>query len=58
MDERKRAAWDSVQRSFRFSPHPERWSEILTTVVGLYGLFVGVPAAAGIWAALKIWHRL
>lgn len=58
LSERQRAAWDKTQRSFRFSPRPYRWREIILGVGLLYGGFVGVPAAAGVWAAYKIWHGM
>jgi hypothetical protein len=58
LSDSQRPAWDSVQRSFRFSPRPYRWREIILGVGLLYGGFIGVPAAAGIWAALKIWHQV
>jgi hypothetical protein len=51
-------AFDNVLASFRFTPRPYRWREILLSVGVLYGLFVGLPVGAGIWAAVEIWHRV
>lgn len=50
--------WDQVQRSFRFSPRPYRWREIILGVGVLYGVFVGLPAAGGVWAAYEIWRQV
>lgn len=47
-------AFDNPLTSFRFAPKPSRWPEIFMTVGLLYGVFVGLPAAAGVWAAITI----
>lgn len=49
-------AFDNPLTSFRFAPKPSRWPEIFLTVGVLYGAFVGLPAAAGTWAFVKILH--
>jgi hypothetical protein len=58
LSEKQRTSWDTVEKSFRFAPRPYRWREIVLGVGVLYGGFIGVPAAAGIWAAVKIWHQV
>ena len=51
-------AFDNALTSFRFTPRPYRWPEILATVGVLYGVFIGIPALAGAWAAWRIWKGL
>lgn len=49
-------AFDNAATSFRLMPIPSRWPEIIATVGGLYGFFIGLPALGAIWAAWKILH--
>lgn len=49
-------AFDSSTVSFRLMPIPSRWPEIIGTLGILYGVFIGIPALAGAWAAWRIWH--
>lgn len=51
-------AFDNPLTSFRFSPRPYRLWEILSTVGILYGVTIGVPALAGLWAAWRIWRQV
>lgn len=51
-------AFDNPLTSFRYSPRPYRWREILLTVGVLFGLFIGVPLAGAVWAGWKIWKGL
>jgi len=48
---------DTMAR-FGYAVAPESWWEVVLTLLVLYGAFIGIPALAGIWAALRIWHRL
>lgn len=43
---------------FRYAVAPERWYEVALSLGVLYGGFIGVPAAAGVWSAVTIWHRM
>lgn len=49
-------AFDNPLTSFRLMPIPSRWPEIIGTVGGLYGFFIGIPALAGAWALWRILH--
>lgn len=55
---RPTGAFDNVLTSFRFAPRPYRLRDALLTFGVLYGGFIGLPAAAGIWAAWRIWSDL
>ena len=58
LSEGQRAAWDGVQRSFRFAPRPYRWREIIAGVGLLYITIIGIPAAGGVWAAWRLWQEV
>jgi hypothetical protein len=58
LSDKQSSSWDSVQRSFRFSPRPYRWREIILGVGVLYGTFIGLPALGGVWAAWRLWSEL
>lgn len=49
-------AFDNALTSFRFSPRPYRFRDAFLGLGILYGGFIGIPAAAGVWAAWKIFH--
>jgi hypothetical protein len=36
---------------------PYDWRSVAWSVTALYGAFVGIPAIAGVWAALRIWRE-
>lgn len=43
---------------FRFQPPEPHWWDAVLGVGILYLGFIGLPAAAGIWAAVTIWNEL
>lgn len=44
------------RRTFNYTPRSDRWYEVLLAVGVPYGVFIGIPAVAGLWAAWKILH--
>ncbi len=46
--------FDNALTSFRFMPKGTSRFEAATTVIVLYGAFVGLPALAGLWALGRI----
>jgi hypothetical protein len=47
-------AFDSAAVSFRFMPRAYSWSQVGASMFVLYGTFVGIPVAGGVWAAWRI----
>ena len=47
-------AFISRAASFRYEVLPTPWYIVARDVIGLYGVFIGIPVAAGVWAAMKV----
>lgn len=50
-------AFVSAAASIRHEVKPYRWHEVSLSILGLYGLFIGLPAAGLAWAVWEIVHR-
>lgn len=46
----------STAAGFRYDVLPTPWYVVVRDVAALYGTFVGLPAAAAIWAIWKVWQ--
>lgn len=51
---RPTGAFDSIAASFRYTPRPYSWYEVLSTVGLLYGVFIGLPVAGAFWSVHRI----
>jgi hypothetical protein len=51
-------AFISRAASTRFEVNPYRWYQISWSIVVLYGVFIGLPVVAGVWAVWVIGSRV